>query len=806
MRPWWGLGAGLAALGALAWLIFSGTPGTGRSASHRATEAGSRASAALQAPLRIPSPVSTSEPALLAIQGTVIGPKGPVSGARVLASMAVPGETLSTIPCHGFSKRSLLDCVTLGRPRQQQVQQWVEARHGEALVRAETVTAEDGTFSLSGLEAGPYALWVESSEGVGFRPEVIAGAAPVELRLGEGALLSGSVTDDAKVPAPGALVTAVSTTHSRFFEALTDATGHFQIGPLPQGEFVLVVSKKDLLAAVEPLVAYTHEVKRDFELFRPRSVQGRVLLSKEPVPGVDVRATDEFGQEFSTITDAKGRFSLEGLAAENYELTAQHAGKGASQMIQLRDMGAGKAITLELRPAVFIEGVVRDENHQPLKGVDVDVEGTVAPESVEQEPEESETQAAREEEAWDSRFASTNEDGRYRLGPLPPGRYQFRASVHGYLEQKEEARELTADVTNWDVTLRRALMVEGALVDPSGRPIEDESVELRSIDAEGTEWDSNMTRADGHFSLAVSHPGTFQLKLGGQRVHPLELNVTVPAEPLRIVAEPLLRLEGEVVNETGTPLPQIAVALWPEAADLEERALDRRDTDNQGKFSLPVSTAGRYLVVAELIMGDIVRYASQVVEVHGEGKSGVQLRFETGRPLSGVMVDWRGRPLPKVPVQLLSAPRSLNPYRCDIPHMCVETDDDGRFTFREASGEQFDVCVRKEGYSPLAAVHEDGDSGCVRVKNNGQEVRIVVGRDVFVTGRVVHPDGSPVTQFRVNGREVRREDGEISLLIHQPGVEQIELSAPGLQTVLRTAPDFQVGVEIEDLGTIVLSP
>lgn len=689
---------------------------------------------------------------------------------------------------------------------QQQVQQWVEARHGEALVRAETVTGDDGTFSLSGLEPGTYALWAESPEGVGFRPEVIAGTAPVELRLGTGAQLSGTVSDDAKEPVPGALVTAISSAHSRFFEALTDATGHFQIGPLPQGEFVLVVSKKDLLTAVEPLAAYKHEVKRDFELFRPRSIQGRVLLAKEPVPGVDVRATDEVGQEFSTITDAKGRFSLEGLAAENYELTTQHAGKGASQKIQLRDIGAGMGITLELRPAVFVEGVVRDENHQPLKGVDVDLEESVEPEGAEQEPEEPEAQTAREEESWVSRLVSTNEDGCYRLGPLRPGRYEFRATSRGYMEQKEGAWELTAGVVSRDITLRRALIIEGTLVDPSGHPVEDESVELRSIDAEGPDWDTNVTRANGYFSLAVSHPGTFQLKLGGQRVHHVELNVTVPAEPLRIVAEPLLHLAGEVVDEAEVPMPEVAVGIWSEEISPEERWIERGNTDRQGQFSLRVPAPGRYVVIAELFLGDMVRSTTQVVEVDEKGESRVRLRLEQGRHVSGVLVDWRGRPVPKAFVRLRSAPRSLNTYRCNISQLCPETHDDGRFAFSEASGEQFDVCVQKEGYSPLAEADEGGESGCVRVKNDGQEVRIVVGRDVFVTGRVVHLDGSPVTQFRVNGREVRREDGEISLLIHQPGVEQIELSAPGLQTVRRTAPEFPNGEEIEDMGTIVLSP
>ena len=139
-----------------------------------------------------------------------------------------------------------------------------------------------------------------------------------------------------------------------------------------------------------------------------------------------------------------------------------------------------------------------------------------------------------------------------------------------------------------------------------------------------------------------------------------------------------------------------------------------------------------------------------------------------------------------------------------MPDLSVKTDAEGRFSLQQLSGEEFDACIRGAVYSPLAAVH--GNGRCVRVKNDGQEVRLVLGVDVFVTGRLVHPDGSPVTHYRVNGREIQREDGELSLLIHQPGVERIELSAPGLQPLLRTAPEFPEGVQIQDLGTLVLSP
>jgi hypothetical protein len=190
--------------------------------------------------------------------------------------------------------------------------------------------------------------------------------------------------------------------------------------------------------------------------------------------------------------------------------------------------------------------------------------------------------------------------------------------------------------------------------------------------------------------------------------------------------------------------------------------------------------------------------------VDGKGEAQVRLRFEDGRRLLGQVVDWRGRPLPKLFVHLQAAPRPVLPRGGTLADVSVQTDSDGRFTLQQVSGEQFDACIRGDVYVPLAAIH--GEARCIRVKNDGQDVRLVLGRNVFVTGRLVHPDGSPVTHYRVNGREVRRDDGELSLRIQQPGIERIELSAPGYPAVLRTAPEFAEGEHIQDLGTIVLGP
>lgn len=70
--------------------------------------------------------------------------------------MAVEGESLSTLPCGSIQGRPLLECVYAEHARE--VMELVAERRGEAIVRAQALTATDGSFSLTGLEEGPYAL------------------------------------------------------------------------------------------------------------------------------------------------------------------------------------------------------------------------------------------------------------------------------------------------------------------------------------------------------------------------------------------------------------------------------------------------------------------------------------------------------------------------------------------------------------------------------------------------------------------------------------------------------------------------
>ncbi len=791
MRLWLWLGTCLIVLAGVTWLIVESLQEAPVSREKLSSGEAAQSGSALQAARPHAAPDSLSADTGLTIQGTVLSPVGPAAGARVLATVAVEGESLSTLPCEFIRRRPLLDCAwdTMGL----QVAELVEERRGEALLRAEAFTAEDGSFTLPGLEPGEYALWVEGTEGTGFQNGVAAGASAVVLRLGPGVRLSGTVTDDTKVPVPGALVTAIFSAHSRFFESVTDAHGRFELGPLPGGGLVVVIKKEGLLPTVEPMAVHKAEMKRDFELVRPRRLTGRVLLGKAPVPGVEVRATGSFGGELGTeITDAQGRFSFEELPLFDLTLTAQHEGKATGRRVEKTDSREQELI-LELKPAAVLEGVVRDEYGQPVEGAELMLllrddnpeDGLMGP-------------------SW----GKTAEGGSYRLGPIVPGLYTFKLSHPRFLELEEEELSLRAGGTRRDFTLGRAFLAEGVLVDSDGKPIPREFLGLAPADPDDPDRPHSQlgasTDEEGRFVLAVSEPGDYLLQGRGPRLHKLEVPVRVPASQLRIVAGTLLTVEGEVVDDAGGPLPYVSVSLWNESDHAKTSRRAASETDTQGRFTLDVPAPGRYEVAAVMAWKEVVRVASQTVVVEGKGTPRLRLQLSAGRGLSGVVVDWHGRPVPEVLMLMLPSPRYTARARCCNPEVHLSTDAEGRFSFAEATGEYVELCIKKGDFAVVGST--SAQPRCARVKNDGQEVRLVLGREVFVTGRLVRADGSPVKHFFVNGQEKKRDDGEISIRVLQPGVEQINLSAPGGYSVQRTAPVFGEGDVIQDLGSILLSP
>ncbi|KFA89036.1 hypothetical protein Q664_37395 [Archangium violaceum Cb vi76] len=730
-----------AALGVLAlvlWFASSGTPGEsspgGQAGSHDSrVGAGSTLRAFFSSE---PPATGDSSPR---IRGTVRSARGPVAGARVFASGVVAGESLSALPCRQGAEedpeRSMLECASSF-----QLSGLINERSGDAPVLARATSEDDGSFSLEGLKAGHYALWVESPEGVGMRQDVPAGAEGVELLLGEGVRVSGLVSNEERVPVAGVLVTAVFTAHSRFFEAVTDATGHYRLGPLPRGEYVLLASKDGLLPIHTTFTAYGRELERKFVMYRPRRISGQVLAAGAPAAGVTVRTwVHEERTEREVLTDAAGRFSLEGLAPITHELTARRDELWASTRVDFntedpfRFLVERTDVTLELEPIVEVTGIVRDEAGRPIAEANVELT-----ELDEEEEEEEDSYSMPVSSAW------TDAEGRYQVGPARPGRLRL------------------------------------------------EILRLRHFAGASHE--------------AVFQPGTRTVDFVLERAEGEEEEEEDVPEASR---EPRPMVVGEVVDELGAPVSKAEVSVWPEVGTWMGGQLERTRTDVKGHFSFSAPPEGRYRLVAEFAQDDVTHTAVRVVEVVGKGETHVQLRFEPGQVLSGVVVDPRGQPVEGARVELRSALRTQfyhhgRPVRSWRGNQL--TGPDGRFTFQSVSGEHLELAVMKEDYVLACAEQEDGRIA-LPVKAGERELRVVLLRDATATGRLVQKDGSPVTTFVLNDNVWR--DGHFTVPIRCNGTLQLEFIIPNEAQVpgphRRIRRSVSVREEVDtDLGEIVL--
>lgn len=569
-RHAWKWGAVLAVLGLVLWLASRGAPETSSPGGPGASR-DSSVGAGLGLHSLFQSAAPASRDSALRIRGRVKDARGPVVGARVFASAVVAGESLSVLPCgeEGASS-SALTCYGAGR-----LAGLVTQRSGDAPVLAWATSEEEGSFWLEGLNAGHYSLWVESPAGAGVLHDVAAGEEGVELLLGEGVRVSGLVTNEENAPVAGALVTAIFTAHSRFFEAVTDGTGRFRLGPLPRGGYVLLVSKQGLLPQRMELAGYAGELERKVRLFHPRRISGQVVRADAPVAGARVSTwLHEEDSALEVLTDAAGRFSLEGLQpSRSYELIATRDALGAKTRVDFdTEEDAPRLlertdITLELEPIVEVKGVVRDQAGQPIEGVIVTLwqgEGEDA-ESVSEE--------------W------TDAEGRYHVGPAAPGKLRIELSATAHVSPDDHEAVFQAGTSTVDFVLERmdeeegeeaegeherAPSVVGEVVDELGAPVPHAEVTLwyqaDAASAGGRMYAATVTDARGHFSLEASPHRRYRVAAEFSQddvTHSASRVVELGKEDVRV----RLRFErgqvvsGVVVDSRGQPLEGAMVSL-----------------------------------------------------------------------------------------------------------------------------------------------------------------------------------------------------------------------------------------------------
>ncbi|HEX8615976.1 MAG TPA: carboxypeptidase regulatory-like domain-containing protein [Thermoanaerobaculia bacterium] len=470
-----------------------------------------------------------------------------------------------------------------------------------------TRSAEDGTYTLSGLDAGTIALFVRKEGFVPFRKAVETnGSTTFDVQLSRGLRLEGVVTRGGKPVAEaqiGASTAAVGGDHQ---PAVTDRNGRFVL----QG----------LIAARYTVSAYhaqSHAEVRDVD----PSVQKQLAISLDPKPAGVIFGTvtglpqnasgkvvrrvvfaqnEERGTE-GMIDDA-GNYRIENAPVGSVFVIAQWEGVNGGRTSPRRQVnvaaGQETRVDLDLGGNIGVSGRVTHEG-KPVAGArviftnDQGVGGS----------------------------AMTRADGAYEVALPAPGTYQIFAHADRMDAQPYQSVRAIRGGETLDIDLREHV-VEGMVVDAETRlPVAGAVVTLVPATTPiETVSGETMTDANGRFRILTSGAGAHRAIAFAPGYAYVEQSVTLGSESRQLAFE--LRRSAElrvrvIDARTSTPLEAHLILATSEGAFLPIRP----DRTADGDWYVFALHEGAYRITAM-----VQSYKPQSVTVTAPGN--VEIRME----------------------------------------------------------------------------------------------------------------------------------------------------------------------------------
>jgi len=230
---------------------------------------------------------------------------------------------------------------------------------------------EDGRHFIENVWHGTWYVYAEAPNYV--QPEEalrieVTRTAEVTVHLSRMAAVSGIVLDPLGNPVSRASVTLMdSLKQSNSKSAKTDESGHFSIGQVPPGSYELWAKHDEFAtSAIQGIELNAHDAKTDLrlQLQAGGAIHGIVYGSDgSPAAGLTIEAGQTFGRaQRGTVSDAEGRFQLEGLAAGKYQVIAQPEYEfGFAEPRSSRDVSADEMMReLKITTAVVVDGEITE--------------------------------------------------------------------------------------------------------------------------------------------------------------------------------------------------------------------------------------------------------------------------------------------------------------------------------------------------------------------------------------------------------------------------------------------------------------
>ena len=427
--------------------------------------------------------------------------------------------------------------------------------------------------------------------------------------------LVGVVQDGRGTPLPDALVIAwpKDKRASSVVQARSDPGGRFVLARLQPGTWTLLAEAAGFgTLEVDRVVPDSGALILALE-GEGRTLGGIVLRApNHPEPGAKVvLGGPSLRWPRETVADSHGNFSFAGLGLGRFSLRATQGKLVSATASQVIEEGKDHLtpLRLSLGSGAFVEGRVRDDTGQGLGGVAVDVL-TMPSDDL-------------------PVTCQSDEEGKFNVGPMRPGRYQILARLEGHVLLDAPELVLSAGGTvSTAVRLARGARVSGRVLDEDGAPIaavpvsvvglvsgRDEMIVLPGAlptAAEAAELPPGSVARQGSVRTALSDAqGRFEVK--GLTPGRSRLEVAAP-DKLPVRREPLLLapgdardvgdlavltgvvLSGQVLDQDGQGLEGAQVEARP--AGKPARPAVRVTSDSQGQFFLRLPS-GEYALAAQ---------------------------------------------------------------------------------------------------------------------------------------------------------------------------------------------------------------
>ena len=523
--------------------------------------------------------------------------------------------------------------------------------YSDTLPLAREWTDAQGYFRVGGIHPGKIATVIVDADGyrearVGVRAtETSVLPSELEITLTRGGDLSGRVVDEEGRAIAGATVFVVPADQDQLRQVPTisiigggkmiralvahaDEAGRFAVGGLaPGSEYVALVEAEGFARYTESktFVVGDDGACPELVITVPRGGtvvlrlvddEGAAITSAKVSLGTHMGAAEQEG------ADEQASYRFRDVRPGRYTLDIE--AEGFLPRYEVIEVAAGQEVTptVHLARGVLLEGLLVDEVGKPAPGIRLSVDVTAL------DPETGWTRTS-------SVTATSDAEGRFRLGPVAPGTYELEAfstrfEIPGGTKVEAPASDLRV-VGTWLGTIKVRLVL------PDGTPFSGTVWVWQPMGDVPGMWNGSPSEAeDGHLELDEIPSSPLRLELHPDGYVPIERIVSAPAGGTTDLGEIVLdeghEVRARVVAPDGRPVAEATLTLGRR----------RVDSDEDGNLVLEHVPAGSCLLE---LSADGFAKSWPVVDV-GPDRDPVVLTLTKGEHVRVALRDAEGQPLP----------------------------------------------------------------------------------------------------------------------------------------------------------------